>query len=457
MRRLKPKLLNAVSLFFMPTSLRPLIIALTLFLGWSGSALAQPLLADGVVAVVGNELILQSDVTIMRETLQREGQDRSECEVLQELILEKLLIHHAAIDSVEVGDSEIDDNISRRLEQLVAQIGSERRLTEYYKKSIIEIKEEMRPLMKNQLTAQRMQGTITENVKVTPVEVEQEIRKLPLDSLPLIGTEVELAQLIINPKVSDKAEKEAMERLEQLRTRILNGSSFATMAILYSEDPGSNRNGGEYKGIKRGQFVKEFDAVSYNLEVGEISKPFRTEFGYHIVQLQAKRGEELDLRHILVKPKLEQKDLDAAQERLDSIRSAILQGSLTFEAAAQQFSEDEETKLNSGIMLNPNTMDVKFNLDQLDRGIFYAIQNLNTGSISEAALVRDPQGKEFFRIIQLRSKVDPHRANLEQDLALLKNYVENKRRQEVMDAWVARKKAETALRVNGVYQDCGGI
>jgi peptidyl-prolyl cis-trans isomerase SurA len=287
--------------------------------------------------------------------------------------------------------------------------------------------------------------------------VEQEIRKLPLDSLPLIGTEVELAQLIINPKVSDKAEKEAMERLEQLRTRILNGSSFATMAILYSEDPGSNRNGGEYKGIKRGQFVKEFDAVSYNLEVGEISKPFRTEFGYHIVQLQAKRGEELDLRHILVKPKLEQKDLDAAQERLDSIRSAILQGSLTFEAAAQQFSEDEETKLNSGIMLNPNTMDVKFNLDQLDRGIFYAIQNLNTGSISEAALVRDPQGKEFFRIIQLRSKVDPHRANLEQDLALLKNYVENKRRQEVMDAWVARKKAETALRVNGVYQDCGGI
>jgi peptidyl-prolyl cis-trans isomerase SurA len=150
----------------MPTSLRPLIIALTLFLGWSGSALAQPLLADGVVAVVGNELILQSDVTIMRETLQREGQDRSECEVLQELILEKLLIHHAAIDSVEVGDSEIDDNISRRIEQLVAQIGSERRLTEYYKKSIIEIKEEMRPLMKNQLTAQRMQGTITENVKV---------------------------------------------------------------------------------------------------------------------------------------------------------------------------------------------------------------------------------------------------------------------------------------------------
>ncbi|MDP4729677.1 MAG: peptidylprolyl isomerase [Schleiferiaceae bacterium] len=431
--------------------------ALALFFGTATIALAQPVLADGVVAVVGNEIILQSDVSIMKETLKREGQDRSECEVLNELILEKLLVHHAAIDSVVVDDAEIDDNISRRLEQLIAQIGSERRLTEYYKKSVVEIKEEMRPLMRNQLTAQRMQSTITENVKVTPVEVENVIKGLPLDSLPLIGTEVELAQIIINPKVSAKSEQEAIERLDQLRTRILNGSSFATMAILYSEDPGSNRNGGEYKGIKRGQFVTEFDAVSYNLEVGEISKPFKTEFGYHIVQLQAKRGEELDLRHILVKPKLEQKDLDIAQGRLDSIRTAIKAGTLSFESAAERFSEDEETKLNGGIMLNPNTMDVTFNLDQLDRGIFYAIQNLEVDELSEASLVRDPQGKEYFRLIHLRNKIDPHRANLKQDLALLKQYVENQRRQQTMDAWVARKKAETALKVNGSYVDCAGI
>ncbi|MDP4834167.1 MAG: peptidylprolyl isomerase [Schleiferiaceae bacterium] len=431
--------------------------ALALFFGTATIALAQPVLADGVVAVVGNEIILQSDVSIMKETLKREGQDRSECEVLNELILEKLLVHHAAIDSVVVDDAEIDDNISRRLEQLIAQIGSERRLTEYYKKSVVEIKEEMRPLMRNQLTAQRMQSTITENVKVTPVEVENVIKGLPLDSLPLIGTEVELAQIIINPKVSAKSEQEAIERLDQLRTRILNGSSFATMAILYSEDPGSNRNGGEYKGIKRGQFVTEFDAVSYNLELGEISKPFKTEFGYHIVQLQAKRGEELDLRHILVKPKLEQKDLDIAQGRLDSIRTAIKAGTLSFESAAERFSEDEETKLNGGIMLNPNTMDVTFNLDQLDRGIFYAIQNLEVDELSEASLVRDPQGKEYFRLIHLRNKIDPHRANLKQDLALLKQYVENQRRQQTMDAWVARKKAETALKVNGSYADCAGI
>ncbi|MFY9518622.1 MAG: peptidylprolyl isomerase [Schleiferiaceae bacterium] len=431
--------------------------ALALFFGTATIALAQPVLADGVVAVVGNEIILQSDVSIMKETLKREGQDRSECEVLNELILEKLLVHHAAIDSVVVDDAEIDDNISRRLEQLIAQIGSERRLTEYYKKSVVEIKEEMRPLMRNQLTAQRMQSTITENVKVTPVEVENVIKGLPLDSLPLIGTEVELAQIIINPKVSAKSEQEAIERLDQLRTRILNGSSFATMAILYSEDPGSNRNGGEYKGIKRGQFVTEFDAVSYNLELGEISKPFKTEFGYHIVQLQAKRGEELDLRHILVKPKLEQKDLDIAQGRVDSIRTAIKAGTLSFEAAAERFSEDEETKLNGGIMLNPNTMDVTFNLDQLDRGIFYAIQNLEVDELSEASLVRDPQGKEYFRLIHLRNKIDPHRANLKQDLALLKQYVENQRRQQALDAWVGRKKAETALKVNGSYADCTGI
>jgi peptidyl-prolyl cis-trans isomerase SurA len=191
--------------------------------------------------------------------------------------------------------------------------------------------------------------------------------------------------------------------------------------------------------------------------VGEISKPFKTEFGYHIVQLQAKRGEELDLRHILVKPKLEQKDLDIAQGRLDSIRTAIKAGTLSFEAAAERFSEDEETKLNGGIMLNPNTMDVAFNLDQLDRGIFYAIQNLNVDDLSEASLVRDPQGKEYFRLIHLRNKIDPHRANLKQDLALLKQYVENQRRQQTMDAWVARKKAETAFKVHDAYTECTGI
>jgi peptidyl-prolyl cis-trans isomerase SurA len=374
--------------------------------------------------------------------------------MIRELLLEKLLIHHAAIDSVIIAEEEVDENIDRRIDQLVGQIGTERRLEEYYGKTILEIKEEMRPLMRNQMTAQRMQMTITETIEVTPKEVEDAVALIPLDSLPLIGTEVELAQIIIEPKVSPQAEQDAIDRLNQLRDRILGGSSFATMAILYSEDPGSNRNGGEYKGIKRGVFVKEFEAIAFNLRPGEVSAPFRTEYGFHIVQLQVKRGEELDLRHILIKPKVEQADLDAAKNTLDSLRSAILAGSITFEKVAETYSADEESKLNGGVMMNPMTTDVRWNVENLDRGIFYAIEKIQPGEISEPALVRKPDGQEIFRILQLRDRVAPHRANLAQDFSLLKNYVQNQRKQAKMLQWVEDKKAETYIFQAPGYEGC---
>ncbi|NDD47255.1 MAG: peptidylprolyl isomerase [Flavobacteriia bacterium] len=419
-------------------------------------AFAQPIpvKVDGVVAQVGKEIILSSDIAMQKEALAREGQTLTDCQMIRELLLEKLLIHHAAIDSVIVAEEEVDENIDRRIEQLVGQIGTERRLEEYYGKTILEIKEEMRPLMKNQMTAQRMQMTITETIDVTPKEVEDAVAKIPLDSLPLIGTEVEIAQVTIVPKVSEQSEKDAIDRLNQLRDRILNGSSFATMAILYSEDPGSNRNGGEYKGIKRGVFVKEFEAIAFNLRPGEISKPFKTEFGYHIVQLQTKRGEELDLRHILIKPKVEQKDLDDAKALLDSLRGAILAGSISFEDVAEAYSADEESKLNGGVMMNPMTTDVRWNVENLDRGIFYSIENLQPGGISEAALVRKPDGTEIFRILQLRDRVAPHRANLTQDFSLLKNYVQNQRKQAKMLQWVEDKKAETYIFQAPGYEGC---
>ena len=418
------------------------------------SAQPIPVQVDGVVAQVGKEIILQSDIAIQRDALAREGQTLTDCQMIRELLLEKLLIHHAAIDSVIIAEEEVDENIDRRIDQLVGQIGTERRLEEYYGKTILEIKEEMRPLMRNQMTAQRMQMTITETIEVTPKEVEDAVALIPLDSLPLIGTEVELAQIIIEHKVSPQAEQDAIDRLNQLRDRILGGSSFATMAILYSEDPGSNRNGGEYKGIKRGVFVKEFEAIAFNLRPGEVSAPFRTEYGFHIVQLQVKRGEELDLRHILIKPKVEQADLDAAKNTLDSLRSAILAGSITFEKVAETYSADEESKLNGGVMMNPMTTDVRWNVENLDRGIFYAIEKIQPGEISEPALVRKPDGQEIFRILQLRDRVAPHRANLAQDFSLLKNYVQNQRKQAKMLQWVEDKKAETYIFQAPGYEGC---
>lgn len=414
----------------------------------------QPLNVDGIVAAIGDQIILKSDIIFQKQALSQEGKVLSDCDMLKEISLEKLLIHHAAIDSVEVTNEEIDESIDRRIQQLVAQIGSERKMEEYYKKSILLVKEEMRPLMKNQMISQRMQMTVAENVQISPIEVEEMIQEMPIDSLPLIGTEVELAQIVIEPKVSKEATAETIERLNTLRERILSGSSFSSMAILYSEDPGSNRNGGEYKGLKRGQFVKEFEAVAFNLRPGEVSKPFKTDYGYHIVQLQIKRGEELDLRHILIKPKVEQEDLDIAKKALDSLRLQIIDGNISFEEVARKYSSDDESKLNGGVMMNPMTTDTRWNLEDLDRSIFYAIEKIEVGDISPAALVREQDGKEIFRILQLRQRIAPHRANLDQDFSLLKNYVENQKRQEKLMDWVARKKNSTYIFIAPKYRDC---
>lgn len=420
----------------------------------SAFAQNQPLNVDGIVAAIGDQIILQSDIIFQKQALSQEGRVLSDCDMLKEISLEKLLIHHAAIDSVEVTNEEIDESIDRRIQQLVAQIGSERKMEEYYKKSILLIKEEMRPLMKNQMISQRMQMTVAENIQISPIEVEEMIQEMPVDSLPLIGTEVELAQIIIEPEVSKESITETIERLNTLRERILNGSSFSSMAILYSEDPGSNRNGGEYKGLKRGQFVKEFEAVAFNLRPGEVSKPFKTDYGYHIVQLQIKRGEELDLRHILIKPKVEQEDLDIAKKILDSLRVDIIGGKISFEEVAKKYSSDDESKLNGGVMMNPMTTDTRWNLEDLDRSIFYAIEKIEVGEISSAALVREQDGKEIFRIFQLRQRIAPHRANLNQDFSLLKNYVENQKRQEKLLDWVSRKKNSTYIFVAPKYRDC---
>ncbi len=427
-----------------------------IFILFNLSVLAQnqPLYVDGIVAAIGDQIILQSDIIFQKQALSQEGKVLSDCDMLKEISLEKLLIHHAAIDSVEVTNEEIDESIDRRIQQLVAQIGSERKMEEYYKKSILLIKEEMRPLMKNQMISQRMQMTVAENIQISPVEVEEVIQEMPLDSLPLIGTEVELAQIVIEPEVSKEALAETIERLNTLRERILSGSSFSSMAILYSEDPGSNRNGGEYKGLKRGQFVKEFEAVAFNLRPGEVSKPFKTDYGYHIVQLQTKRGEELDLRHILIKPKVEQEDLDKAKKILDSLRLQIMSGDKSFEQVAKKYSSDDESKLNGGVMMNPMTTDTRWNLEDLDRSIFYAIENIEVGEISPASLVREQDGKEIFRILQLRQRIAPHRASLEQDFSLLKSYVENQKRQEKLMDWVSRKKNSTYIFIAPKYRDC---
>lgn len=423
---------------------------------------AQPekgVLVEGVVAIVGKNIILKSEIDEQFEQFKRQNFGATEinnCVVLEEMLMQKLLVHHAEIDSIDVSDEEVEGNMDRRLEQLIMQMGGDKRkLEDYYGKSIIEIKEEMRILMKEQLVAQRMQYSITDGLEITPSEVQEFYNAIPKDSLPLINTEIEVSQIVKYPEVSREAELETIEKLKGLKERIEKGSSFSSMAILYSEDPGSNKNGGEYKGIKRGQFVKEFESVAFNMKKGEVSNPFKTEYGYHIVQLIEKRGEELDLRHILIKPKLSQTDLAEAKNFLDTVYQIIARGELTWEQAAVKYSEDEQTKYNAGIISNFETGDAKFELSQIDRTIYNAVKDLKPGEIGKAEFFRTFDQKEAFRIVKLNNRIEPHKANMQDDYQRLKAMAMQKKQFEKMEKWINEKIEETYFKIHHEYlEDC---
>lgn len=432
------------------------LLYINFFVLLSVLASAQPQTVDGVAAIVGGDVILKSDIDEQYDVFNRQnfGKPVSYCEVFEELLFQKLLIHHAAIDSISIGEEEVEANMDRRIQQLIMQMGDQKKLEDFYEKSVVEIKEDMRTLIKEQLTAQRMQMTVVEGIEVTPSEVREYYENLPADSIPLISAEVELSQIVKFPELSDEAEQEVIAKLKELKERIENGTSFSSMAILYSEDPGSNKKGGEYQGIQRGVFVKEFEAVAFNLRKGEISDPFKTEFGYHIVQLLEKRGEELDLRHILIKPKLTQENLQEAKNFLDSVSAAITNGEMTFEEASRRFSDDEQTRFNGGQMSNFQSGNNKFEVSQLDRGLFALISSLEDDEISEASFYRTEDQREAFRIVRLDANYEPHKANLDLDFTRIKGFALQQKQAKTVEDWKNEKLADTFVKINEGYYDC---
>ena len=432
------------------------LLYINFFVLLSVLASAQPQTVDGVAAIVGGDVILKSDIDEQYDVFNRQnfGKPVSYCEVFEELLFQKLLIHHAAIDSISIGEEEVEANMDRRIQQLIMQMGDQKKLEDFYEKSVVEIKEDMRTLIKEQLTAQRMQMTVVEGIEVTPSEVREYYENLPADSIPLISAEVELSQIVKFPELSEEAEQEVIAKLKELKERIENGTSFSSMAILYSEDPGSNKKGGEYQGIQRGVFVKEFEAVAFNLRKGEISDPFKTEFGYHIVQLLEKRGEELDLRHILIKPKLTQENLQEAKNFLDSVSVAITNGEMTFEEASRRFSDDEQTRFNGGQMSNFQSGNNKFEVSQLDRGLFALISSLEDDEISEASFYRMEDQREAFRIVRLDANYEPHKANLDLDFTRIKGFALQQKQAKTVEDWKNEKLADTFVKINEGYYDC---
>jgi len=417
--------------------------------------LSAQVTVEGIVAVVGNNIILQSDIEQQILQYQAQGLEVDSVvrtQVFEDLLFQKLMLHNAELDSIEVTENEVINEIDSRLNNFIMQLGSEEQLEQYFDKKVYEIKEEMYEPVEQSLIIKRVRYDITSSVDVTPAEVKVHFVTFDVDSLPQINETVEVAQILKLPPPSVAAIKEVNNKLEKLKERILKGESFATMAILYSEDPGSSRNGGLYNGIKRGMFVKEFEAVMFSLEDGEISDVFETEYGYHIVQMEERRGDELDIRHILMSPKISPIDLNNAKDVLFAVRDSVLDGNLTFDMATTRHSDDKMTKFNGGKLINMNTGTSSFELHELENAIKVVIDGLEVEEISEPGYVKLEDGKEAYRVFMLLNRVEAHRANFKDDYKMIRDLALDHKKEKVISEWINTSLLKTYVLIDDEYK-----
>lgn len=435
----------------------PFIFCLTIFSSTLLKAQDEGKVIDKVIGVVGGEILLQSTLESQIASLRSQGiivDETSKCEIIEEMLFQKLLVHQASVDSVVVADEEVEGEINRRLQYFIAQIGSEKKLEQYYKKSMEEIKDEFRIVVKEQMIAQRMQGRITSNISITPKEVKEFYNRIPEDSVPQIESEVEYAQIVIYAKES-KAEKEAARsRIETIRNRIIKGEDFATLAILYSEDEGSAKKGGEIGFMGRAELVPEYSAVAFKLKNTAVSEIVQSEFGFHIIQLIERRGQKSNTRHILIKIKISDAEVQKAKNLADSIYNIIPKDTLTFGEYALKYSNDEKSNKSNGQVTNPATGTTNFNIDEVDPQVFYTLDKLQPGEISKPVPAQSNDGKKGYRIIKLITKTPPHKATLEGDYSKIQNAaLAGKENQETLK-WIKEKLKSTYVTISAEYNKC---
>ncbi len=418
---------------------------------------SQPFILDRVVAIVGKNTVLQSEIEA--QLLQMRAQNipvrsNTRCQILEELMEQKLLINQAAIDSIIVSESDVEQEMNSRLQYFIRQIGSEQALEEYYNKSILEIKEDLRDIVRDQLITREMQTVITGEINVTPSEVRNFFSKIHPDSLPMINSQVELRQIVKYPELSETEKFEVKERLNQLRQRIVGGDSFATMAILYSQDQGTARRGGELGFVSRTDVVPEFANVAFSLKDDRVSQVFETEFGFHIVQLIERRGELVNVRHILMTPAASEEAKIKARQQLDSIAQAVRTETITFRMAAAKYSDDTETRMSGGLLINPNTRSSRFEMDQLPSSEYVAIRDLKVGEISNVFETKVDKGKTVYKILYLSSQTRPHRANLKEDYDVIQEMALMDKKRRVLENWLKEKQKRTYVRIDEYFRNC---
>lgn len=438
------------------------VVALCACLFSSVAALGQNNVIDEVVWVVGDEAILKSDVENERLNAQYEGRKFDGdpyCIIPEQLAVQKLFLHQAEIDSIEVSEQEVLSRLEQQTNWLIDQIGSKEKMEEYYNKTSTQIREMLRENIRNSLTVQKMQQEIMGDIKIVPADVRRYFKDLPQDSIPFIPTQVEVQILTFEPKIPQEEIERVKKTLRDYTERIETGEiAFGTLARLYSEDPGSARRGGEYGFQGRGEVVPEFANVVFNLtDPKKVSKVFETEYGFHIAQLIEKRGDRVSYRHILLKPKVEEKDLEASLLRLDSIAKDIRNAKFSFDEAASFLSHDKDTRNNHGLMANPNTGTARFemqDLAQVSQEIAKTVDEMNVGEISDPFIMVNNKGKEVCAIVKLKTRIDGHKATITEDYQRLKSIVQSKRGEEKLQKWIIDKQKSTYVRINDNWVKC---
>lgn len=421
----------------------------------SCTAFSQQLVIDKVVGVVGKYPILLSDLQNTLLEQEKREQSLNKCKAFEMLVFQKLLVAQADRDSVVVNDQEVEQELSRRMNYYIQQFGSEEKLEEFYGKRTNVIKDDLRNEVKEQLIAQKMQGKITGDAKLTPAEVRLFFKSLPEDSLPLVNSEVELQHIVKKPTFSAEEKEAAKKQLEEYRQQVISGKKkMETMARLYSEDPGSAKDGG-FLTFTRNQMVPEFEGVAFKLKEGEISNVFETTYGYHFIQLVKRKGDFLDARHILLIPKMTNTDFFNCKLQLDSILQWIKEGKYTFEEAARLFSDDKDTKQNGGLMINPQTASTKFDnetLSEIDPNLIVTLNSMQIGDISKPMQFVSPvDGKPGFRLLKLKNRIDPHKTNIKDDYQKLAIMATSQHNKKMIKDWIKKRSKVTYIKLDPEY------
>ena len=415
--------------------------------------------AEGVCGVVGDFVILEFDIDKSYLEFEQNGVDVNSidrCEMIGKLMEDKLYVHHAIQDSIIISDAEIKPEVDQLMAYMVDQVGSVEKVVNYYRKSNeTELRADLMKARKEIRLTERMQENIVSSITITPEEVRTFFFSIPVDERPIFSAELEVSQLVIEPEVTEKARQDAINRLKSIRTDIVdNGSSFATKAVLYSKD-GTRSKGGVIEGVRKDSpMAKEFKDMAFSLQEGEVSEPFETEFGFHLLKVDKVRGQQVDVRHIIIFPEVSQSIVNEARKKIDTIRQSILDNKIPFAEAAKLYSDDKETRNNGGLLVNPQTLDTRFDLTKMDPTLSAQVYNVKKGEITKVYTDSDRTGKSIFKILTVTNRHEEHVADYVKDYEKVHELALKEKQLRAIEDWQEEKIKETYIKISSDYKDC---